>query len=529
MKRFGIFVLSSVFLLLYFSCVSNGVIDNTFVSTVQNDSDFSILIDGITITPKQSVKHRFPLHDSALYDGWSVDYSIPFLSNLTYTAREKLYITDEQTSVIIENPHEKSFDGCYVIVRNDSNNPIQITDETKSKIYPCYVEGVLNQPDVKTVYSIACGQSAVCRFESEKSKIYICESIEKSNKTILFSFPYKNGVVYNVRFDSNGIHLIDERAMQFLKEDLWTKNYPKNVLLRSVLQKDEKIFLLGTESLRDKKGNQYISSFLQCLCLDGKEIWKQEYGEKGADTYLYDMSFCGEEKLLVVGQGISENLCGIILMFDFNGKLIQSFPIKEAIGLDSIISLQDGSCIVNGYDKGGNEISFNVNERLSYIQRKSSFDKTKLDGFIQSMSSVLQYEKDEYFVAGERAGQERPSAVIVKLGQKGNVSVLYSAREPFSYITDMKFYRDKRQLVVVGTVNGEDSFGNCGTPFIRCIDAENGAVIWESFSNLRDFEVSVRFAPCENYGFVQILANSDSDGELTSPCALIRTNATGSQ
>ena len=60
----------------------NTYIDNCFETLIKNNSGFDIEVDGSTVSAKSSVAHKFPLHDSALYDGWEVLYKIPFISTI---------------------------------------------------------------------------------------------------------------------------------------------------------------------------------------------------------------------------------------------------------------------------------------------------------------------------------------------------------------------------------------------------------------------------------------------------------------
>ena len=84
----------------------NAYIDNCFETLIKNNSGFDIEIDGTSVFAKSSLTHKFPLHDSALYDGWEVVYKIPFTEKTFFYLPNKIAVTDNQSELRIENPVE---------------------------------------------------------------------------------------------------------------------------------------------------------------------------------------------------------------------------------------------------------------------------------------------------------------------------------------------------------------------------------------------------------------------------------------
>ena len=66
---------------LAFAKKEESPVDNTFPCLVQNESDFEITIDGLSLASGKSESHKFPLHTSVLYDGWTVEYKIPLTAS----------------------------------------------------------------------------------------------------------------------------------------------------------------------------------------------------------------------------------------------------------------------------------------------------------------------------------------------------------------------------------------------------------------------------------------------------------------
>lgn len=529
MKRYTCLFCLSCIGWLMISCASGGVVDNTFPATVQNDSDFTVEIDGTRIAPHSTTTHSFPLHDSALYDGWPVEYSVPLTDSVIFAVREMLHIADGQRGVVIENPGAESIEGCYVVVQNAAAKSMQLTDGGNNKIFPCYTSGIINGSEVergKPVYMVAAGTSAVCELERNSPGLFVSE-IGRGADAAALPCAYRCGFVYTVRCDAHGVRLVDARPIPCMGEGLWSKRYDGTMLPRAVLQVKGRIFVLGTETFADNKENLYRSGFLQCLDRRGGVLWKREYGAKGADTYLYDMALFGGTQLLVAGQRIDGDKSGLLLVYDLEGKLLRTVSVAEAVGLDSVTVLSGGTYTVSGYTADGAAVTFSVTESLSYTRRAPLVDWAQVQDFVASPSRVVAGRKGSLYVGGETPYQERPAATVAGVSSDGAVSTLYTAQEPFSFVADLLFDEERDVLVATGAALSAD--GSAGTPFIRCIDAAGGTILWESFARNVGYAAASRLAPCDDYGFVQLFVSADAEGNVCAPCALVRTNAVGAQ
>lgn len=520
--------LSFLSLLLFFfcfSCSSTKTVDNTFLVTIENDSNFTIVIDNVNIAHHSIEKHKFPLHESALYDGWEVLYEICLNSSIKYTTKEKIYLADGQKNLKISNPKNENIEDSYCIIKNESSYSLQPTDKKHEKIFPCYKSGIINQKNLTPTYNIASGEEVICKLG--KSSLYLINPLDKNN-ILQLPCEYKKGYSFKVLIKNGIATLIDERPISCMGEKAWAKEY-QSKLLRSCLQKDNSIYVLGTEKTKDKKGNLYSSGFLECLDSNGNELWNQQYAKPGTDTFLYDMAIFKDGTILISGQSIGKQMTGILLNYDSNGNLLHNITITESIGLESIISISDGTFFVSGYDSNEKPILFKLNEDLKYTKTVPFFDAEKLHKLLQSENKILSSRNGTFFIAGETSYLEKPTASIVSISKKGNINAIYTSKEPFSFVTDIYLNEEKQTLVFTGSTNAQDSFGNAGTPFIRCIDLKTNEIIWENTFQNTNYEVCTRFFPCEKYGFIQILANADSDGDIQTPCEIIRTNSIGKQ
>lgn len=522
-----IFILFSLFILYSFSYAAPKKKDNTFVSVIQNNSDFTITLDDETVASGSHVKHFFPLYEGDLYDSWNVQYEISLTDNISYLLNDKVFIPNNQKIIIIENPKNNKESECYVIIQNNSNDTFQITDSRKNKIYPCYNNGFINDRNCTPVYNIPPQSVVVCPVEDIDLYAVNDTNLSKA-KLIDLNTPFKKGYVYTLELTSKKSTLIDCRPLQNVQEKLWNKEFTKETI-RSIKNKGEEILLLGTSSVKDNKKNLYNTGFLQSIQSNGNENWKVEYAVPGTDTYLYDMTIVSDGSILIVGQSIVSDMRGLILQYSAEGDLLQNISVPETIGLELIIPLNNGNYILRGYNENGNVVYLSLNTNGNYSLIKNPFNSTQTENLIQSESKYVEDKNGNFYIAGETSYLERPVATVIFLSKEGGCKALYTAREPFSFVSDMLLDESENRLIIVGTQNASDSTGNDGTPFIRCINLQTKEVLWENLYFESGYEVCARIASCDNYGFVQLLVNADEDGNIMLPCKILRSNTTGKQ
>ena len=522
-----IFFLLSLFIICSFSYAAPKKKNNTFTSIIQNDSDFTIILDDETIAAGAQAQHVFPLYEGDLYDAWNVQYEIKLTDSVSYQLTDKTFIPNNQKTIIIENPRTNSESECYVIIQNTSNDTFQITDSRKNKIYPCFNTGIINDRNRNPIYNIAPHSEVVCPIEN----ITLC-AVNDTNlskaKLINLNTPFKKGYVYTIEFTSNKATLLDCRPLQSIRERLWSEEY-SNDTIRSVKNYEENILLLGTSTVRDKKKNLYNTGFIQSINNNGEENWKIEYAVPGTDTFLYDMTFASDNTIFVAGQSIVSDMKGLVLQYSTEGDLLQNISVPESIGLEMIVPFGNDSFILRGYDSNGNVIYFNLDISGKYEKINNPFNNDKTQSLIQSESKYIKDKNGNLYIAGETSYLERPVATVVCLSADGSCKALYTSREPFSFVSDMLLDEVNNTLIITGSLNAKDSIGNDGTPFIRCINLQTKEVLWENLYSDSGYEVCVKVAECDNYGFVLLMVSADEEGNISLPCKIIRTNATGKE
>ena len=503
-------------------------VDNTFPCLVKNNSDYDILIDDSVVPYKKSEVHNFPLHEAALYDGWTVTYRIPLLgSAVYYNLSEKKALTDNQETLVIENPSAGDVSESYIVIKNNSKNSVSAQGLGNGSVFACYNSGIVNDYMHKTepIYSIAAFDSAVIPFKVN-DKLCIFDENKRTKLSVRELF--QKGYVFSYLYDGNRLILQDKRPLKSLKEKLWNVSFDSVAVPRTVLQKNNNIYSVGTEVLSDSNGNLYVSSFLQCNDSNGSELWHKSFGLKGTDTLFFDAKVIEENKILVVGQVIKENPYGLVILYDLQGTLQKNIQINEVIGIDKIYS-KNSKYYICGYDASENEVEalvFNSSSLNSFNFTKKNVS-AGIESLLQEISCCVLDKNQNEYAAGESAQMEKPFASIIKVTASGDVSSLYTASEPNSFILDLKINHATDELLFCGSLLGKDQFGNAGKPFLRCIDIKTGKVNWECIYENTKYEAVAKIASCDDYGFVLLFVNSDNDGVVCAPCALFRTNSVG--
>ncbi|MBQ6028942.1 MAG: hypothetical protein IJL24_05365, partial [Treponema sp.] len=410
-------------------------------------------------------------------------------------------------------------------VSNQSNEVFNCTTAGGKSFIPVYEKGIVNSRSVLPGYMLAANSTAVCKLSSLDT-LFLSNS---SAKKEFFStgVSYRKGYVYYISYSGGKVTLIDARPIQCVKEKLWNKGAEGKAILRGVKTVGKKAYVLGTENAKDSKGNAYSEGFIECYDSYGKMEWKTPFSIKGADTYLYDLALYDSQTLLVAGQAVAENYEGFLLFYDLEGKLKKQSVVKESIGFDTIRKDKNLKLYVRGVDQNGANLEYAVGENLALTKVRASEIDALAEEFVQSVTGILYDDDGSTYIAGESARQERPTATVVQVKVDGGVNVLYSAKEPNSYIMDMKINRKEGLLLVCGSLNAKDSSGNGGSPFVRCVNIKSGAVEWESVYKNSLYEVAFKIAEFSDYGFALLMVSANEDGNIAAPCALFRTNAVG--
>lgn len=558
----------------------NTYIDNCFETLIKNNSSFDIEIDGTKVSAKSSLAHKFPLHNSALYDGWEVLYKIPFTNNIFFYLRNKIAITDNQSELLIGKPIEnQSFDN-YLILKNNSKISVQISNGIS--LLPCFLNGQVNSKNSNPEYYISSGNIAALKVPSDNTKLFVQEGNKMSSSwKIPLSKKNRAGFLYTYTFDGEKVVFEDARSIVKVNEPLWNKDYSDTALLKAFGSKNENtIFCIGNKIEEDKNKNKFWSAYFGCFENTGTKKWDSGFSEKNADNKIYDGVLL-ENKIVCVGQSMNEKSeSALLIAVDSKNGHIESFKIPELSGLFSITSF-GANILATGFDSAGSlsvlKISFendrpifslvplelpfaesnlvyhalclydsesdrislfcnrqNENgEVLSSILYQFSYDgklvaKEDFEKSIKSVSCMVQNKNGEIFVGAETFGTENTSAVVIKVLPNGNWTYFYRNENPSSFITSVCLSGNEDFIVLSGVQNASDSYGHNGKSFFAGMDSNSAEKLWFTEYEKKQDMLLTNFSLVPEYGFAGIFCYTDESGVIKSPSALKRMTLNGS-
>ena len=559
----------------------NTYIDNCFETLIKNNSGFDIEVDGSTVSAKSSVAHKFPLHDSALYDGWEVLYKIPFTKDIFFYLRNKIVIADNQSELLIENLVENQSLDNYLILKNNSKISVQISNGIS--LLPCFLSGQVNSRNSNSEYYISSGNVAALRIPSDNTKLFVQEGNKKSSSwKIPLSKNNKAGFVYTYTFDGEKVVFEDVRPIVKISEPLWSKDYSDTVLLTAFGSKNENaIFCIGNKIEEDKNRNKFWTTYFVCFENTGTKKWESSFSEKNADNKIYDGVLL-ENKIICVGQSMNEKSeSALLIAVDSKNGHIESFKIPELSGFFSVSLCEENSILAAGFDCAYSvtvlKISFendrpifsvvplelpiaesnlvnyalclydsesdkfflfcnrqNENgEVLSSILYQFSYDgklvaKEDFTESIKSVSCMVQNKNGEIFAGAETFGTEKASAVVIKLLPNGNWTYFYRNEKPSSFITSVCLSENDGFIAVSGVQNASDSYGHSGNSFFVGMDSNSAERLWFTEYEKKHDMLLTNFSLVPEYGFAGIFCYTDENGVVKPPSALKRMKLNGS-
>ena len=562
------------------------MIDNTFIADIKNNSVFTVYIDNETVEQGQSVKHSFPLHDSALYDGWGVYYTVLLTKNVFYEHKEKIQITDRQQTVVIANPvQNERISETYIIVKNASKQSIQLTNGLGT-IFPCCLEGRINTREAKHEHNIAPGRIAVHEIlkpQEALSSVKVCVSVGRKNYPLTDNTHLQPGYVYTYAFDGKQIVKEDARPLLKTGEPLWKQSSADGVSVSKLISAPagDIFYAVGKVRKKDANGNPYDAGFIQCTEHNGRERWARSFDETGCDSAVYDGIALDNGDLLAVGHTSGDVQHGLVLLYSSDGVLLNTQKIIGSSGFESVTPLSGGAFLVTGFDSEDKLIFGKVHIEKSVIRyapfsaplplaetefvtgARSLYDnRTKtlfvccnlldtvtelplssalfalaedgtatripLQHVIKSVAAVRKDANGVLYIGGETGTAEHSTATIVTVDAAQNKqAVFYTGGAPYAYIADMMLNEKSGELIIAGTEKAADSTGNNGTPFFKSLALSSGKDLWTAGYSDKTYELLSSFIPCTDYGFIAQFTAVNENGEYSPPLCTARLSATG--
>ena len=564
------------------------VTDNTFRATVVNNSRFEISIDGKTLRSGESVENSFPLHDSELYDGWTVTYKIPLSKSVFYSHNAKVQITDRQNAVSIENPLSKDIREAYIVVRNKSKQSMQLTNGTGTIFASC-LDGRINTREAKSEHNIAPAKTAayeILKSKEELRTVKVSVSADRKNYPLLGNTSLRPGYVYTYVFDGKQVVKEDERPLLAVNEPLWKVEDSSFIIekIAAGMGTDGRniFYAAGRQKVTDANGNAYFCPALRGIDNAGAVHWTTRSTGISPEGSAYDVAVLDDGFVLAVGQRIQDGRYrGFAELYTPDGTLADGKTYSECAGLGAMTRLEGRSYAAVGFDDAEMLLLATISaaknalhyRRLplhlppnaagsiaSAIPVYSAASKTlflfcnpyteeglplpsvlyavyedgraeaiPLNNKIRSVAAATQDDSGALYAGGESADTEKSEAVIIKVGAERSADVFYRGGAPFSYIAELHFNAQSRELTASGVCRAEEGSGLGGVPFIAGFDAQSGVQLWRRELTGSPYRLLKSFAPCADYGFAGAFASIVRNGPETdfgSSCAA-RLNATG--
>ena len=562
--------------------------DNTFRATVVNNSRFEISIDGKTLRSGESVENSFPLHDSELYDGWTVTYKIPLSKSVFYSHNAKVQITDRQNAVSIENPLSKDIREAYIVVRNKSKQSMQLTNGTGTIFASC-LDGRINTREAKSEHNIAPAKTAayeILKSKEELRTVKVSVSADRKNYPLLGNTSLRAGYVYTYVFDGKQVVKEDERPLLAVNEPLWKAEDSSFIIekIAAGMGTDGRniFYAAGRQKVTDANGNSYFCPALRGMDNAGAVRWTTRSTGISPEGSAYDVAVLDDGFVLAAGQRIQDGqYAGFAELYTPDGTLADGKTYSECAGFGAMTRLDGLSYAAVGFDDAGmlllatisaaknalhyrrlplhlppnaagsiasaipvysaasktlflfcnpyTEEGLPLPSVLYAVYEDGRTDEIPLNNKIRSVAAATQDNSGALYAGGESADTEKSEAVIIKVGVERSADVFYRGGAPFSYIAELHFNAQSRELTASGVCRAEEGSGLGGVPFIAGFDAQSGVQLWRRELTGSPYRLLKSFAPCADYGFAGAFASIVRNGPETdygSSCAA-RLNATG--
>lgn len=600
MKR--IFFLYIIFFTFFISCktntsiptkqdntlqkLSNSELDSyTFCADIINNSDYEISINSLIIPTKTIIQNQeLPLHSSEIYDELIITYKIPLTDFVFYKHIEKKLIADNQTKIIIENPTKITETESYIIIKNTSNDSVQLTNGRS--IFPCYYEGQINTVNISPEYYLK-GKSQIVYKINDNSIFFLQNTTLKSDLIpINKDGRFLPGYVYTYEFDGKSVYRTDSRPLLKQAEPTWSLEIENNLEINDIEIQNDNIYITGTQIKSDSNSNQYNSAFISCFETDISTYNEKKitinYEENQADsTNFFDLIIKEDGNIISVGQRVDKEPKGLVSCYSNSGSLLWNKTLADVYAVSSIIQISENDFFVVGSNSEGKALVYklkendskefefitsieviesaiydtkscissdgkylylvcNAQENMTNLVVSSLFridiesgvsEEIKLNNTIRFVEDIKQAKDGTVYLVGETVTDTASSVALMSLKQDiAESKLVYVAPETYSYGRSIYVDEDFNEIVICGTLNATDSSGNGGTPFVRSLYRNDYSVAWEKLYTeecFSDMEVVREFVPCDDYGFVVNLCAVDKEGRFCEPTQLVRTNATG--
>jgi hypothetical protein len=563
--------------LLVFACVSGGARKqqtDTGVSAlskggravqVTNGTWMDVeLFDETRVIPRNSERTvSLPPLQPGLNDGYSVTYRVKLMDAIDMYIRrdENIIIADNQSSIVIEPP-DFNAGSSYFIVRNDGSQAISLRRDRRDSETVEYIRPVIRfarytlAPAYRDTPYIEPGSQQLYDTLVPGDNLFLIET--DRYKTIPFSVDrVAPGYLYQFAFDGTAAVLVDKRPLRRAGEPSWSKTLT-GVGAPAVLTAEGAGAYVTpsaeyevSAAYRTAEGGLLSAGFAgqnggyiplaRKEAEDGTLRWQLEPSRRADSRSAYYLALTrgGGDVWFAAGgadSGVNE-AAGFKAYIRRFRDLGASADTEWELGPDDFTErcgavkslswdVARRRCLVTGdllnMDAAAAYVAF-IDGKGKILQVDTGFR-----GFL--FSKIVCAADGAYYLIGEERKSDGLSyAVLLKYNAEGE-RLWRTLRQPpaESYYQDAVF-DEEGGIVLAGTMNGRDSYGSGGVPFIECVGAADGKREWIRIPDepvFKGLTLAAGIVKAPDYGYVLSLAGI-ADGTYRAPFIVARVNARG--
>jgi hypothetical protein len=524
------------------------------------------IFDETRVIPRGSERNiSLPRLRAGLNDGYSVTYRVKLMDDIYLNVRrdENIVIAEGQNSITIESP-DFNFESSYFIVRNGGGQSISLRKDRRNSETIEYIRPVFRVDRYTFIpgYSgddpyITPGNQRLYDTLVPGDNFFLIETDQY--KTIPFSINrVLPGYFYFFTFDGTAVTLTDARPLRRIGEPPWSRTLPDISSPAILAAEGEGAFAVPSADYELKAANRTAEGGLLSAGFaeqnggyvplarkeaeDGTLRWQLEPSRRADSRSAYYLALArggGDLWFAAGGADTGKNeAAGFKAYIRCFRDLGASVSVQWELGPDDFTErcgavksicwdAANRRCLVTGD-------LLNTETAAAYTAFIDDNGKIlKVDAGFRgfSFSRIVGAADGAYYLIGEERKSDGLSyAVLLKYSAEGE-RLWRTQRQPpaESYYQDAILDEDEGTIVLAGTMNGTDSYGSDGNPFIECVNTAAGEREWIKALDEPAFggvTLAAGIVKAPDYGYVLSLAGI-TDGAYRAPFIAARVNARG--
>jgi hypothetical protein len=535
------------------------------VRAVNNTGMDVELFDETRLIPRNSERViSLPRLQSDLNDGYSVTYRVNLMDDIYINIRrdENIIITGNQDNIIFESP-DFNFESSYFILKNSGRQTIGLRNDRGNSGIIEYLLPVLR---FARYTSIPAYRSTPY---IEPGGRHLYDTLAPGNNHFLIELDqYKTiplsinrvlpGYLYSFTFDGTAAVLVDKRPLRRIGEAPWSRTMPGAGYPAVLAAGGAGAFAVPSpgyelkEAARTAEGGLLSAGFAEGNggyiplarkeAEDGTLRWQLESSRRTDSLSAYYLALARGNGSLWFAAGGADTGINDTAGFKAYIRCIQdlgpSASTQWELGPDDFTE-QCGAVRSVSWDAARRRCLvtgdlLNTEGIAAYTAFIDSAGKIlKVDAGFRgfSFNRIISAADGAYYLVGEeQKGDGLSYAVLLKYNAEGERLWRTTEQPPAgSYYQDAVLDEDGETLVLAGTMNGTDSYGSGGKPFIECVGTDSGGREWIKVLDEPVFNgvtLAAGIVKASDYGYVLSLAGI-SGGAYRAPFIVVRVNARG--